>query len=425
MRAAGANSVMARSATWSRWAAVMLAGGVQAGLGQEALRSSLAGEQMAEMRRNALQNQPANLQWGSASFLVGSSLGIEWNDNVAYSDQNQQRDLILRPAFSIGASVPFTEANALFAVVDIGYAKYINFPQYDRFLISPGTQLGFDLYVKDFHFDLHDNISVTEHPVAEGTISGAGDYGEFANTAGILADWDLNEVILSVGYDHVYAIATTSDFSYLDRHMDGFVGRAGFQPSQSWSYGPEASGGFTRYDQPVLNDSVNYSFGGFAAWQPTTLFHASLRAGYTAFSFQSRSNQQPAPDASGYYVDLKLAHRLNDVVAPSLDVGREIRLGINSELLDLWYARPRIDWRLFEQVHLDTRLTFESGTDKGSSALHINEEYTLLGGGIGAGYQILEKVSLRLDYDYSVKDSDVAARDYHMHRIQLGVQYTF
>jgi hypothetical protein len=423
--AAGSNSLRSSLSAGTLLAAGILAGGVHLGLGQEALRNSLAGEQMAEVRRNAVQNPSANLQWGSAKFLVGSSLGIEWNDNVGYSDAIQQKDLILRPAISLGASVPLTEENALFAALDIGYAKYFNFPQYDRLVVSPGTQLGFDIYVKDFHFDLHDNVAVTERPIGEGTISEAGDYGEFANTAGINVDWDLNEVILSVGYDHENAIATTPTFSYLDRNVENFVGRATFQPSQSWSYGPEASGGFTRYDQPVLSDSDNYSLGGFAAWQPTSLFHASLRAGYTAFSFKSQPGQTPVSDIASYYIGLKLAHRLNDVVSPSLDAGRQIRLGVYSELLDLWYAHPRIDWHVFEQVHLDTRLTFESGSDKGNSVLHVNEDYTLLGGGFGAGYQIMEKLLLRLDYEYTVKDSNVADRDYHRHRIQFQVQYTF
>ncbi len=425
-RAAGANSITASSDLWSHLlATVILAGGTHVGLGQEALRSSLAGEEAVKMRRNALQNQPANLQWGIAKFVVGSSLGLEWNDNVSYSDANQQQDLILRPAFSLGAVAPVTENNALYATFDIGYAKYIRFPEYDRLVISPGTQVGFDVYVKDFHFDLHDAISVTERPVAQGTISGAGDYGEFANVAGLGVDWDLNEVILSVDYDHETAIATTSTFSYLDRQVENLVGRATLQPSQSWSYGPEASGGITRYDQPVLEDSENHSFGGFAAWQPTTLFQADLRAGYTAFSFHSRPNQPSPPDTASYYVSLKLALQLNDLVALSVDAGRQARLGINSELLDLWYAHPRADWRLFEKIGLDTRLTFERGTDKGSSVLNVDEDYTLLGGGMGAAYQIMEKLLLRLDYDYTFKNSNIAARDYHQHRIYFQIQYTF
>src|SRR5262245_19797912 len=425
-RAAGANSITANSDLWPPLlATVILASGAHVGLGQEALRSSLAGEEAVKMRRNALQNQPANLQWGIAKFVVGSALGLEWNDNVSYSDANQQPDLILRPAFSLGAVAPFTENNALYATFDISYAKYIKFPEYDRLVISPGTQVGFDIYVKDFHFDLHDAISVTDRPIAQGTISGAGDYGEFANVAGLGVDWDLSQVILSVNYDHENAIATTSSFSYLDRAVENFVGRATLQPSQSWSYGPEASGGIARYDEPVLADSENCSVGGFAAWQPTTLFHGNLRAGYTAFYFHSQPNQTSPPDTASYYLALKLALHLNEVVSLSVDAGRQARLGINSELLDLWYARPRADWRLFEKIGLDTRLTFERGSDKGSSVLSIDEDYTLLGGGLGAAYQILEKLLLRLDYDYIVKDSNLAERDYHQHRIYLQIQYTF
>jgi hypothetical protein len=403
----------------------ILVGITQIAPSQEALRNSLAGEEAAALRHNALQNASGNLRLGMVSCLVGSSFGVEWNDNVGYSDANQQQDFILRPAVSLVASMPLTEQNGLFATLDAGYAKYVRYSQYDRFLIAPGTQLAFDAYVKDFHFDFHDDVAVTEHPIAEGTISGTGDYGEFSNLAGIGVDWDLNEVIASFGYDHQTAIATTSGFSYLDRSSDNFVLRGAFQPSQAWSGGPEATAGWTTYEHPVLNDSENYSLGGFLSWDPKGLFQANLRAGYSLYSFHSLPHQAPVPDASGYYMDLRLSHRLNDIVTLALNAGRQIRLGVNSDLLDLWYAHPTIDWRLFEKIRLDTHFTFENGTESRSSVLVANEDYTLLGAGIGTGYQLMEKLLLSLTYDYAVKDSNLVDRDYHQHKVQLQIQYTF
>src|SRR5260370_16021406 len=208
---------------WTMAAAAILASTPQTSLGQEALRTSLAGEELASLRRSALQSQAGNLQLGLASFLMGSSLGLEWNDNVAYADANQQHDLILRPALRLAAVMPLSEQNGLFATLDIGYAKYVHYSQYDRFNIQPGTQVAFDTYVKDFHFDVHADLALKEQPIAQGTISGAGDYAEFSNVAGVGVDWDLNELIASFGYDHQTAIATTSTFSYLDHSSENFV----------------------------------------------------------------------------------------------------------------------------------------------------------------------------------------------------------
>lgn len=360
--------------------------------------------------------------------MVGTSVGLEFNDNVNYSDIGQQEDFIVRPAMSLAGMVPVTEANAIYGTLDLSYAKFLRYSQYDRVTIRPGSQLAFDVYVKDLHFNLHDDIAVTDQPVAQGTISGTGKYGEFSNTGGLSMDWDLNALIASFGYDHQNSIATVSHFSYLDRSSESFFGRAVFQVSQSLTLGPEASGGLTDYDQHILNDSVNYSFGAFADWQMSQYITLKPRAGYVGYSFSPSgrgTNQTVIPDVNSYYVSLGIAHRLNEIVCYNVDGGRQIRLGINSELISLWYAHAEIDWNLVEHLGLRTHLTFEQGTDSGSAIFLTPESYTLLGGGLGMQYPIMQKVLLALEYEYLVKDSNIPARNYHQHKVQLRLQYTF
>jgi hypothetical protein len=392
---------------------------------QEALSSSISGEEMAAARRRALENPNGNIQLGPVNLLVGGALGVEFNNNIGYSDVNRQEDVIFRPALSVTASTPLTEANGFFGTLDISYAKYLKYTENDRLVIQPGTQLGFDIYVQDFHFDLHDNVSLKETPVAQGTLSGVADYGEFSNTAGLGVDWDLNDLTASFGYDHENTISTVSSFSYLDHASENLFARAALQLSQATTTGPEASTGLTSYNQPVLDDSVNYSFGGFVNWQPTTLFRSNLRFGYTAFSFTSRTKRKAAPDSNTYYLGFQISHRLNEVITYGIDTGRQVRLGVNSELIDIWYARPRIDWHIFEKIGLETQMAFENGTDAGNPILHANETYTLLGGDISANFLVMQKVLLGLAYNYTFKDSDLAIRNYHQHTVEIRIQYTF
>jgi hypothetical protein len=395
---------------------------------QEALRTSIAGEEMAAAQRRALENQSANIQIGLSKFMVGAGLGLEFNDNVNYSDIDQQKDLIVRPALSLAGMVPFTEANAIYGSFDLGYAKFLRYSQYDRLTIRPGSQLSFDVYVKDFHFNLHNDIAVSEEPVAQGTISGTGKYGEFSNTAGLGIDWDLNALIASFGYDHQNAIATVSQFSYLDRALENFYGRAVLQVSQSLSLGPEASGGLTDYRKHVLNDSVNYSVGAFADWQMSQYVSLKPRFGYVGYSFSpsgSGTNQTAISDVNSYYISLGIAHRLNQFVSYTIDGGRQIRLGVNSELITLWYARAGMDWNLVDRLGLRTHLTFEQGTDSGSAIFLALESYTLLGGGLGMQYPLMEKLLLALEYEYLVKESNIPARNYHQNKVQIRLQYTF
>jgi hypothetical protein len=211
----------------------------------------------------------------------------------------------------------------------------------------------------------------------------------------------------------------------LNRSTESFFARAAFQLSQALTAGPEASVGSTAYDQPLLNDSRNYSVGLFGDWQASAHLHIKPRLGFTYYTFDPLPHHPTPPDSSSFYFSLEISHRLNDYVDLALDAGRQLRLGVNSELIDLWYVRPHAGFKLFEKAGLDMHVVFEQGTDTGNSLLVANERYTFLGGGLGTSYQLMEKVVLRLGYDYFVKTSDIAFRSYHQNRIQFTVQYAF
>jgi hypothetical protein len=392
---------------------------------QESLRLSLASEAAAAARRAALENQIGNIQIGRASLFAGGGFGLELNDNVSYTDSPRQEDIILHPGASLAGSIPLSEANELYLSLDIGYSKYLRYSQYDRLLIAPGSQLAFDVYIKDFHFNLHDRVSVTESPVAQGTISGTGFYNEFANVAGLSVDWDLNNVVVSAGFDHENAISLSSEFAYLDRRAEAFFARATFQLSQSLTAGPEASVGVTDYSENILNDSFNYSLGLFADWQASEHVHIKPRVGYTFYTFSPVPKLPTPADSGNYFFGVEIKQQLNDSVELSVDAGRQLLLGINSNLIDLWYVRPKAGIKLFEKAGLVTFFTFEQGIDSGNPVFAPNEQYTLLGGGLSTSYQLMEKVLLRLEYDYTVKTSDIPTRSYHQNRILLQVQYTF
>ena len=389
------------------------------------MRSSLAGEAAAAARRTALEEQTGNIQLGRLSIFAGGGFGVEYNDNVSYSDQPQQEDLILRPALNLAGALPLSEVNQLYLSLDVSYAKYLHYDHYDHFLIAPGSQLGFDIYVKDFHFNLHDLITVSESPVAQGAISGVGTYNEFANTAGLAVDWDLNDLVASAGYDHEKAISTTSFFSYLDRSSESFFARGAFQFGQAITAGPEASLGLTAYDRHLLNDNLNYSLGLYADWQATAQLHIKPRVGYTYYTFDPVPLLPTPPDASSYFFSLELTERFNDFVDFAIEAGRQLRLGINSDLIDLWYVRPRAGIKLFEKAGLEPHFVFEQGTDTGNAIFVPNESYSLIGGGVATSYQLMEKVTLRLGYDYLVKSSDIPSRNYHQNRVLLEVRYNF
>ena len=72
-----------------------------------------------------------------------------------------------------------------------------------------GTELSFDIYVKDFWFNLHDRAQYVQDTSQQPALSGTANYATINNTAGLSATWDLNQGTLSAGYDHKNVISTS------------------------------------------------------------------------------------------------------------------------------------------------------------------------------------------------------------------------
>jgi hypothetical protein len=72
--------------------------------------------------------------------------------------------------------------------------------------------------VSDFRINIHDRMQLQQDPIQEGALSNVVNYGRFENTAGLSVLWDLNKLLLQVGYDHYNFVSTTNRFDYLNRN---------------------------------------------------------------------------------------------------------------------------------------------------------------------------------------------------------------
>ena len=424
--AQGSIRVQLRSSAVVRILACVLACGSAAALlnlhGQESLRPSIAGEQAAEERRRALENQPYNVRLGPVNLLASTSLSVEWNDNVNLVEVGRQEDLILRPQLDVYGFWPVTPQNSINLTLGAGYAKYFNQPQYDRLIIRPGSELSFDIFVGDFKIDLHDRFSYTHDPISQGSISGEAEFGGFYNTAGAEVDWDLNEMILSIGYDHYDFLSSTERYDYLTRHSDSVIARATFLPQTALRWGLETSGALNDYDQHVLNDNRSYSFGAFLDWTVASQLSIQPRAGFVQYSFDSGGSVGNTPDTQSYYLSLRARHQMNEGASQSIEAGRSLDLGINADLIELWSVRYQAALRIIRHVGVEPRLFYEHGRE---SALTFSEAYDRFGVGLGFTYQLMEKLRTHLRYGLTIKNSDVALRDYTQHTVILGADYRF
>jgi Outer membrane protein beta-barrel domain len=392
------------------------------GAAQESLRSSMAGARAAEERRRALENQPYNLKLGPVNLLASASLSVELNDNVNLAQVDRRDDLILRSQLDVYGLWPVTPHNALNLTLGVGYAKYFNQSQYDHLVVRPGSELSFDLFVRDFKITLYDRFSYTQDPVSQGSISGEAEFGGFYNTAGAGVNWDLNEMILSFGYDHYNFLSSVERFDYLNRRSDSVLARATFLPQTALHWGFEAGGALNNYDQHVLNDNRSYNVGAFLDWTISSHLRLQPRAGFVQYSFDSGGLVGDTPDEQSYYFTLGVEHEIGKSAFQTLDAGRSLDLGINADLVDLWHVRYLAELRIIRKLGLEPHLFFERGRETGRL---LAETFNRFGGGIGFNFQLMEKLQTRLRYSLTIKDSDLPLRDYTQHVVALEASRRF
>jgi hypothetical protein len=421
---------------------------------QDAIRPSLAGEAASEARRQSIDRIPYNLMLGPIRFRVSATAGFEYNDNINLASDDtavfltptgplvlrteSQDDFIFRPQVNVDALWPITQLNTLRLDIGVGYAAYFDHSNYDTngILLSPNSQLAFDIFVGDFRINIHDRFSLEQDPVAEIALSNVADYGRFQNTAGVSVLWDLNQAVVTLGYDHYTFISTTSAFDYLNRNAEQLTATIAFTLTNTTGVGIETAYVHNYYDQNVLNDSDTYSIGGFFETQITNYLKLRVAGGYQTIQFDNTGLVNDPHDLNDYYANALLSHRINAQITQSISVGHESQLGVNSNYITLNYIRHTATWNIFLHTLLSTEFFYEDADDSGgfggipgTTAPFFNpfvaEHIHRYGGALTVGYQLTKHVTLGLRYQYTQKDSDQPLRDYSQNRVAFDGTYSF
>jgi hypothetical protein len=392
---------------------------------QDAVRPSLAGEESSEARRQDIEHIPYNLLVGPVRFRVSATVGVEYNDNINLSQHDEREDdFIFRPQVNFDAIWPITQLNTLRFDLGIGYSIYVQHSgdNTNGILVTPGSQLAFDIFVGDFRINIHDRLSVQQDPITEGQISNTADYGRLENTAGVSVLWDMNKVLLTVGYDHYNFIATNDDFDYLNHNSEILSASVSVAVTNTTNVGAEGNAVFSYYDQNIMNDSADFSVGGFVETQVTSYLRVRGAVGYQWMDFDNNGLIRDQSDLSDYYANILISHRLNAQISQGLSAGHESQLGVNSNYITLNYIRHTITWNIIRNTLLTTEFFYEDANDSGG---FIDEHFHRVGAAGTVGYQLTPHVTLGLRYQYTQKDSNVAGRNYIQNRVSLDGTYSF
>jgi hypothetical protein len=427
-------------------AAVLMVTGVATA--QDALRYSWAADATSEAQRQAqAPEQPPQLytyKAGDFRLQVIPSVEGDWNDNVNLSKTNAESDFIVQPNLQLKGSYPLTERNLLSLTVGVGYADYLQHSVYNHLNVASYSQLSFDMYIKDFWINIHDRFAMTDQSSTEAAVADTAFYGSFINTAGLSTTWELKNVALTVGYDHLNSLSTFGQFNYLDRYSELPLARAGFHFTPDLSAGVEGAATFTTYDYAVLNDNQSYSGGAYADWKPSPYLHVQLRGGDVIYQFQHTSQSAEvfevssagvpisAPagetiqtqDLNTWYADLTLSYKAAEAVTYAISGGHEMRLGILSDAIEDWYLRPNVDFMIVKDLHLHAYLSYEHGSEgEGNVTGNVTETYNWVNGGFEASYPLMKRLLLSLVYRLAYRTSNVASTEYTQNQVGLRLTY--
>ncbi len=422
--------------------ALLIVGMLPAGISlyaQDAIRPSLAGQDSYEARQEDVSRIPYNLMLGPVRFRVGATVGVEYNDNINYAEVNTEDDVIVTPSLTLDMIWPVTQLNTLRIDLGLGYSFYLDHSgnDTDYLLVAPKSQIAFDIFVGDFRINLHDKMLLQQDPVQEGALSNVADYGRFENTAGVSVLWDLNKLLLQLGYDHYNFIATNSDFDYLNRNAEMVGGSAAFIVNPTITVGVEGNAVFTRYDNQnggigILNDNKEYSGGGFVEAALTNNLKVRVAGGYQWIDFDQNFvtfffgplgiTFPDHKNSADYYVNGLVSHRINAQISQTLSAGHENQLGVDSNYITLNYIRHAVSWNILRNTLLTTEFFFEDAEESGGV---INETFQRIGGAVTLGYQLTPHITLGVRYQGTSKDSDVFLRDYNQNRVSVDGTYSF
>ncbi len=390
--------------------------------GQEALRMSLAGEASAEARRRVASTPDYyNVQFGPTLWNIATALDLEANDNIRFDSTGAKADLVVRPQINSRMAWRISDQNGLNVSFGAGYSAYVQNSAFNRFFIAPGSELSFDIYAGDFWINLHDRLSITENAYQDPTVVGTGDYSQLQNVAGLNATWDLNKIVVRLGYDHANYTVVTGVGGVPDGASEVFSLSAGYRVAPEILAGLESGGGLLRYsgENAGVTRAADCNVGGFIEAHVTE--HVNVRAGvgYTIYAPEARAAQMNAPEFSGVYARLGLDHRVNRRVEYGLSGGRNISYGFFGGTIDLYSAMLQARWHLFQKLGLGTWFQFEHG----SQVLAGRETFDRFGPGVSLERSITRKLSGNLRYQYYQRQSDVSGQDYVVNIVTLNLVF--
>lgn len=389
-----------------------------------------------------------NIAFGPVRMSVAVGVGLEWNDNIALSQDNRESDFILRPLVNVDFMWPITDQNTLRFSLGASWAKYFEHSEYDSggLLISPTSELEFTFQLAAFEVTLRERFSYQEEPYQYATLSNVARYQRYENQAGVAIKWAVNEKLdLSFGYDHYNLWSKNETFSSEDHAIDTVFVRPTYELSPGFKLGLVGSYSWIDFDSSERSDGTNLMVGPFIDWDITPYVNLYLEVGYQALNYDGTTNystgfyEDVAPElfdnlteeeralfndssnADDIYFKLQLTHTPNDIFEHGLLASKTAEIGVGTNFYDLYHFEYGFTYKGVANFDISPMIFYEYYETSGSFSEHAHRA----GAAVGLRYHLTTSITLGLDYRFLWKDSNIEDADYYQNLAFLSVYYRF
>lgn len=405
--------------------------------GQEALFNQIGVQGAINSQSAFFVPPPEQPHLGPVLYNLGANTSLTYSDNINSAQFNPESDTISQIGVNLGLEWQATERSDLRLNTDIGYLQYFKYTANDGVVIAPGSTLDYSLSWNDATLTFYDQTTYTRRVTAQPALANVATLPLFANTAGLLGEWDPGHWTFQTSYSHMLNLSSGAN-NFLNSTSEEFYGRAGWRFADATQAGVEASGTLTSYQQTSQNNNSSISVGAYLQWQLKSWLQLTARGGPTFYDFYSQSQSVATPSLNSYYVSLAINNQITDYLSQNLSVLRSIQLALNQgssyiQQLGITYS---LSWAITKHINLTATGAYANGNQPlvvgffdvpGFPPIPIEgtENYQAYTGALGAGWQLTDHLSAGLSYSYTRRDSNLSGRNYSINSVSAQINYNF
>ncbi len=401
--------------------------------GQPALQTAVLTDQGFVARQQARTNmftkaEAEGVQVGPTRFSLRASYSLEFNDNVNASETDPEGDLIQTPAVNLTVAVPVSERADLAFQIGIGYQVYWHNEDLSALTILPGSELAYDVQIKDVFLTVFDRISYTEDVSTAPDLANQTKFPRLDNTIGFQAMWLPGNWLMGGGYAYQIYHSTSDAFSYVNQSSHLPFLRAGYVfGNGAGNAGVEFSATLTDYTSSTNSNTSIVSFGPYVDWQLTDAIQASLRGGYAYIDNSLTILPDESFDTSSFYLGLNIDHQLTERITQHLTAVHGIRPSVaqGAALTEETGVIYQATWSVTDPASLRFDLGYVHGEQSVAAGFAPLETYDQWRFGLNLSYALTTRLSGGLTYALVTRDSNLPDRGYTQNRVTLELSYLF